>query len=296
MDGYTQPLTYSGIVEHCQMILWSYECDWVDCEAVLNSWESYQKHMFTHVKQAHTKKKNNPSIYTCHLPRCTHRLHDSRKNWKTHVNKTHIAKVPLHCPVKDCPKEFTVGQRGGSLLATHIEHEHDDAVTEALLSPSPFSNPLLRRSTEPTPRPRKPPLLRLPELPRELLQTIKADPLRISSFPMHPDKLRPIDRKCKYHRDDGRVSRKLRLEPLPFQEVDKKPEPPNYHVRAVRPEQPTQLSGPGPTLDPPLQSTEPDQTILFPAFFHRFMKDHPDITFSDSEDSDDDVVMSNGDS
>ncbi|KAA1465890.1 hypothetical protein DENSPDRAFT_925427 [Dentipellis sp. KUC8613] len=97
------------------------KCDWEQCPIILNSWHTLKEHLYSHCTRKH--KEN---AYHCGLSRCSGRSHASKDALFSHIQLSHMTRIPLLCPIQGCPlyEEFA---RVASLVS-HFYTVHAELV------------------------------------------------------------------------------------------------------------------------------------------------------------------------
>ncbi|KAG1741103.1 hypothetical protein EDB19DRAFT_1828233 [Suillus lakei] len=126
-------------------------CEWEGCTVILNSWYNLTKHTLRHCDRI----SNTEGQYQCRYLRCAGRVHATKDALKAHVDLSHLSRLTISCPVRDCEQVFP----RASQLEAHFETDHDDLVNrrvtwafERLVATAP---PTQRIVTYPPPLPLK---------------------------------------------------------------------------------------------------------------------------------------------
>jgi len=121
-----------------------WNCEWnisspKPCKIMLSSWDSYMKHLLEHSRQ---QSKRNTFI--CCLPRCNIPAGltiNSYNDLVVHIQQSHLNRVHLYCPVKDCASRRVSRP---ALLEGHFMDSHPDLVNQDITLPSDILLPLWR--------------------------------------------------------------------------------------------------------------------------------------------------------
>ncbi|KAI6044258.1 hypothetical protein EDC04DRAFT_2643766 [Pisolithus marmoratus] len=92
-------------------------CEWEGCQIVLNSWQTLSKHLLRHCSCI---LQQVDGMYHCRFSRCSGRLHSSLRALKSHVELSHLSRVSLPCPIRDCDAVIIRVPQ----LETHFEEVH----------------------------------------------------------------------------------------------------------------------------------------------------------------------------
>ncbi|KAH8113812.1 hypothetical protein DFH11DRAFT_276159 [Phellopilus nigrolimitatus] len=87
-------LDTAGIVTLSKETLHVYQCDWGACPTRLNSWQTYKTHIALHCKYS--------KEHQCGWKKCAFPAHSSREALTVHIELSHLSRLPLPCPIKDC--------------------------------------------------------------------------------------------------------------------------------------------------------------------------------------------------
>ncbi|KAG0709206.1 hypothetical protein DFH29DRAFT_887014 [Suillus ampliporus] len=124
-------------------------CEWEGCTVVLNSCYNLTKHTLRHCDHI----ANTEGQYQCHYLRCAGRLHTTKDALKAHVDLSHLSRIIMTCPIRDCEQGFS----RASQLESHFELNHKDLVnrrvTRAFERLVPTALPTPRVVTHPPPLP-----------------------------------------------------------------------------------------------------------------------------------------------
>ncbi|TFY63360.1 hypothetical protein EVG20_g6349 [Dentipellis fragilis] len=128
-------LTKDKFIELSQHTLRPMKCDWEQCPITLNSWHTLKEHIYSHCTRKHKK-----SAYQCRLSRCSGRSHASRDALFSHIQLSHMTRIPLLCPIRGCPMygEFA---RVASLVS-HLYMFHAELVNKDIDPASKIFVPL----------------------------------------------------------------------------------------------------------------------------------------------------------
>ncbi|KAI9464155.1 hypothetical protein HD554DRAFT_1273068 [Boletus coccyginus] len=251
-------LSKEEIIHLAQYAIQTMQCEWEGCTITLNSWNTLTKHLLRHCSRV----KQQDGMYHCSYSRCSGRLHSSLGALKTHVELSHLSRVALPCPARDCNEVFVRVQQ----LSSHFEHEHralldtrvsvDGFIPLAILAPP-------RRLRAPAPLPQHETRMSL------FLPSVSMPPVRRGHNQASASQR--ISRKWSRlnAQDEEGDDNPIAFDNLPpLQSLDTSPpQVVDIEVRRKLPlaRQP-HLSRPQPAIYPPLRSNEPDQTILYRAF------------------------------
>ncbi|KAG2122119.1 hypothetical protein DEU56DRAFT_832847 [Suillus clintonianus] len=126
-------------------------CEWEGCTVILNSWYNLTKHTLRHCD----RMSNIEGHYQCRYLRCAGRIHATKDALKAHVDISHLARLTITCPIRDCEQVFP----RASQLESHFETDHKDLVnrhvTWAFERLVPTAPPTRRTVTHPPPLPSK---------------------------------------------------------------------------------------------------------------------------------------------
>ncbi|KIP10495.1 hypothetical protein PHLGIDRAFT_231783 [Phlebiopsis gigantea 11061_1 CR5-6] len=103
-------------------------CKWHACKAVLNSWWTFNLHLFYHSNRKphilvdhqynHIDKQRAGQAFTCQWQACT-LFFSTAHNLYAHVTTTHLSQVTLRCPHIGCSAPVASSQ-----LGAHLQWEH----------------------------------------------------------------------------------------------------------------------------------------------------------------------------
>lgn len=99
-------------------------CEWEGCTVILNSWYNLTKHTLRHCDRI----SNMEGQYQCRYLRCAGRVHATRDALKAHVDLSHLSRLAISCPVRDCERVFP----RASQLVSHFETDHEDLVNKCV--------------------------------------------------------------------------------------------------------------------------------------------------------------------
>lgn len=235
-------------------------CEWEGCQTLLNSWQTLLKHLLRHC--AHVSQQDG--MYRCQLSRCSGRLHSSLHALKLHVELSHLSRVSLPCPIRDCDAVFARVPQ----LQTHFEETHrkdfgDHVPAHAII---PQASPAIPTSLVP------PPLLSSSDVPSHTMMVsvisskCRASQMSLdgtSRLPRKWSRLNAQDGEDEVHDDivfgdlPSLTLSKGSVDPVTV-EVSKQP----VDVRA-------QLSRPQPVIYPPISTDDVADSILYPIFSRR---------------------------
>ncbi|KAI6112733.1 hypothetical protein F5141DRAFT_1109355 [Pisolithus sp. B1] len=228
-------------------------CEWEGCQIVLNSQQTLFKHLLRHC-----------SYVSQQFSRCSGRLHSSLHVLKLHVELSHLTRVSLPCPIRDCDAVFVRVPQ----LETHFEETHrkdfGDHVPAHAIIPQAF--PTIPTGLVP------PPSLSSSDVPSHTMTVSVISSKRCASqtsldgTSRLPRKWSRLDAQD----DDDKVHDDIIFGDLPSLalskgsadlvtvEVSKKP----ADVQA-------QLSRPQPVISPPISTDDVADSILYPVFSRR---------------------------
>ncbi|KAF8557787.1 hypothetical protein OG21DRAFT_1505043 [Imleria badia] len=200
-------------------------------------------------------------MYHCSHSRCSGRLHSSLRALKTHVELSHLSRVALPCPARDCKEVFIRAQQ----LSGHFEHAHR-GLLGTRVSVDAFAP--LAVLAPPRHLRRPPPLPHLD--------------IRMGSFlPVPSVSMPPVRRGLSASKSISRKWSRLNVQdeesgenPIAFDNLPSlephdfvAPQVVDVEVRRILPlaRQP-HLSRPQPLVYPPIRSNEPKQSIHYCTF------------------------------
>lgn len=235
-------------------------CEWESCQVVLNSQQTLLKHLLRHCSYV----SQQDGMYRCQFSRCSGRLHSSLHVLKLHVELSHLTRVSLPCPIRDCDAVFVRVPQ----LETHFEETHrkdfGDHVPAHAIIPQAF--PTIPTGLVP------PPSLSSSDVPSHTMTVSVISSKRCASqtsldgTSRLPRKWSRLDAQD----DDDKVHDDIIFGDLPSLalskgsadlvtvEVSKKP----ADVQA-------QLSRPQPVISPPISTDDVADSILYPVFSRR---------------------------
>jgi len=131
--------TEEEIKNNAILTLHSYKCEWNGCEAVLNCWKHLEKHYHLHCQWVQTADR------TCGLRFCT--LDKKRRitlsSLKDHVNKAHLSRAHVPCPVSDCDNTELPGRIYDHFVDNHAHQTRMALAPQSCpFPPKPLPNPL----------------------------------------------------------------------------------------------------------------------------------------------------------
>lgn len=122
------------------------------CKITLSSWDGYLKHLLQH-----SQHQSRGTTFSCRLPRCNIPAGlpiNSYDELVTHFQHSHLNRVHLYCPVKDCASPSVSRP---SLLEGHFLDCHPELVNQSITLPSnillPSWRPYFPLSGDPPPLP-----------------------------------------------------------------------------------------------------------------------------------------------
>lgn len=95
-------------------------CEWEGCTVVLNSSYNLTKHTFRHCDRISSIE----GPYQCRYLKCAGRVHPTKDALKAHVDLSHLSRLSISCPVRDCERVFS----RASQLELHFEIDHEDLI------------------------------------------------------------------------------------------------------------------------------------------------------------------------
>ncbi|OCH91005.1 hypothetical protein OBBRIDRAFT_553340 [Obba rivulosa] len=244
-------------------------CEWNNCAALLNCWQTLSKHL-----QHHCKYAKHENIYFCRFDKCLAQNCDSYHALWKHVESSHLSKVPLPCPSQGClhvfhyPADF-------ELLSSHLESSHPELLHDGasnLKSKLKHSwKPAAARTSD------------AHEDQRTFSGSMESHLLitpHISRGRKRPRRSPPkVERKWVHLDEAAQVGLDPKPDPdtLPFDDLPVFPSPPpsdmrtftEFIVRRKPPEPVQQLARPQPVSEPPIRERTPPRSMGYGTFEQR---------------------------
>ncbi|OAX38978.1 hypothetical protein K503DRAFT_769943 [Rhizopogon vinicolor AM-OR11-026] len=124
-------------------------CEWEGCSIILNSCYNLTQHTLRHCDRISSIEGQ----YHCRYLRCAGRVHATKDALKAHVDLSHLSRLDISCPIRDCEQGFS----RASQLESHFEVNHKDLVarhvTRTFEQLVPTAPPVRRVITPPPPLP-----------------------------------------------------------------------------------------------------------------------------------------------
>ncbi|KAH7926440.1 hypothetical protein BV22DRAFT_1063046 [Leucogyrophana mollusca] len=236
-------------------------CEWEGCRVVLNCWNNLSKHLHQHCAEVQIKE----DAYECGYSRCAGRLHSAISELKNHINQSHLSRISLYCPVRDCNEAFP----RPALLTSHFDTYHHNLfgvpLSCAYIHFSPTACPTRRKPFPPAP----PPLLS---------NSFSAVPLCVTTLSRrrhdNPSSGELIGRKwsrMEVQDEDGEDDRHIAFSDLRHPQVPchSSPESIDVVVRKALPGATERLARPQPMEQPPVRDVVPRETMLYCTFYRK---------------------------
>ncbi|KAN0088526.1 hypothetical protein V8E55_005583 [Tylopilus felleus] len=118
-------LSKEEIVNLAHCVIQAIPCEWENCAITLNSCNTLAKHLLRHCSSV----KPQDGSFRCGYARCSGRNHNSSGALKVHVELSHLSRVAVPCPARECKEVFIRVQQ----LASHFEHAHRELLGTRVL-------------------------------------------------------------------------------------------------------------------------------------------------------------------
>lgn len=235
-------------------------CEWEGCQILLNSWQTLFKHLLRHCSYV----SQQDGMYRCQFSRCSGRLHSSLHALKLHVELSHLSRVSLPCPIRDCDAVFVRVPQ----LETHFEEIHrkyfGDHVPARTIIPQ-------ASLAVPTSLALPPPLSSSDAPSHTMTVSVISSKRRASQIP--PDGTSRLPRKwsrLNAQDDDDEVHDDIIFGDLPSLALSKgSADLVTVEVGKKPVGLQDQLSRPQPVLSPPISTDDVADSILYPVFSRR---------------------------